>query len=305
MSKTRRPLSQTNTLFSTQFFKLAGRATPYLVTAAVLATFAAPTSAEGTQPPLHCSIDASMAPHAFMSADGTLQGFQIDLFKEVARRMHREINIEPMAHAGEFPALFAGRIDFICGPMTVTKERAKNVIFTEPYLWTEWQFAIKKDSPSIKSEDDLKGKTIAVTKGIPQEKWLADKADSMNIKVLPFEGQSDAIQAVIQGRAYGYVNGTSSAKYLAMKIPQVKADWIVPGTRSAWATPFRKDNVKLRKEVEDAMVCMKKDGFIAKLSEKWFGVPPKDDDAEVTVFPGYGPVDFDGYDPTPQNPDCE
>jgi polar amino acid transport system substrate-binding protein len=219
--------------------------------------------------------------------------------------MHRKIDIEPMAHAGEFPALFAGRIDFICGPMTVTKERAKSVVFTEPYLWTEWQFAIKKGSAPIKSEEDLRGKTFAVTKGIPQEKWLNEKAQALNLKVLPFEGQSDAIQAVVQGRAYGYVNGTTSIKYLATKVPMVVADWVVPGTRSAWATPLRKDNGELRKQIEDALVCMKRDGSIAKLSEKWFGVPPKADDAEVTSFPGYGPPDFEGYDPTPQKPDCK
>lgn len=298
-------LSSPMDLLPTLVSGLTARRVASAIALTAAAMLAAPASAQTAQAPLHCSIDASMAPHAFMRPDGKLDGFQIDLFKEVARRMKRQINIEPMAHAGEFPALFAGRIDFICGPMTVTKERAKNVLFTEPYLWTEWQFAIKKGSPPITSEEDLRGKTLTVTKGIPQEKWLNERASKLNIKVLPFEGQSDAIQAVIQGRAYGYVNGTTSIKYLASKIPQVVADWVVPGTRSAWSTPLRKDNGELRNQIEDALACMKKDGFIAKLSEKWFGVPPKADDAEVTVFPGYGPLDFEGYDSTPQNPSCQ
>src|SRR5690606_13888480 len=68
----------------------------------------------GTQDkaPLHCSIDPTFAPHAMVNLKGELEGFQIDLFTEVARRLGREINIEPMAHAGEFPALASKRIDF-------------------------------------------------------------------------------------------------------------------------------------------------------------------------------------------------
>ena len=49
---------------------------------------------------------------------------------------------------------------------------------------------------------------------------------------------------------------------------------------------------------------MKRDGFIARISERWFGDRPGPDQAENIVFPGYGPPDMPGYDPTPQNPNC-
>jgi polar amino acid transport system substrate-binding protein len=261
-------------------------------------------SAASAQEPLHCSIDPTFAPHAMVTLDGKLEGFQIDLFNEVARRMGRDINIEPMAHAGEFPALASKRIDFICGPMTVTEERAATLLFTEPYLWTAWQFGIKEGSAPITSEEDLRGKTFSVIKGIPAEKWFHDNAERLDVKVLPFEGQADAIQAVLQGRAYAYVNGSSSVKYVATQVPGIVADWVKPDTRTAWAAPFRADSDELRKAVEDTLVCMKRDGFIAQISEKWFGAAPQPGDAEVTEFPGYGTPGFKGYDTAPQNPNC-
>jgi polar amino acid transport system substrate-binding protein len=49
---------------------------------------------------------------------------------------------------------------------------------------------------------------------------------------------------------------------------------------------------------------MKRDGTVARLSERWFGAAPKEDDAERVVFPGYGPPGLPGYDPKPHEPRC-
>jgi len=112
------------------------------------------------------------------------------------------------------------------------------------------------------------------------------------------------VQAVIQGRAYANLSGNTVVRYSASRTPQYIADFVLPGTRMHWATPFRKDSAAMRNQVEDILTCMKRDGTIATLSEKWFGNRPGPDQAEVMEFPGYGPPDLPGYDPTPQNPRC-
>ena len=50
-----------------------------------------PVQAQTAQPPLRCAVDGTFAPHAFPALSGGVQGFQIDLFREVARRMGREL----------------------------------------------------------------------------------------------------------------------------------------------------------------------------------------------------------------------
>jgi polar amino acid transport system substrate-binding protein len=49
---------------------------------------------------------------------------------------------------------------------------------------------------------------------------------------------------------------------------------------------------------------MKKDGTVAKLSEKWFGSKPAPDDLENVSFPGHGIPDLPGYEPNAPDPDC-
>src|SRR5262245_46058295 len=44
-----------------------------------------------------------------------------------------------------------------------------NMLFTAGYLWTAYQFGIKKGSEPIKDWADLKGKSVSVNKGTPHE----------------------------------------------------------------------------------------------------------------------------------------
>ncbi|MDB5412795.1 MAG: polar amino acid transporter substrate-binding protein [Rubritepida sp.] len=272
--------------------------------AAVLAAAASSPALAQAQPPLRCAVDGTFAPHAFPSLQGGVQGFQIDLFREVARRMGREITIDSASFSGLVPALNAGRYDFLCAPTTVTPERAANLLFTEGYLFTELQFGIRRGTTPIRSEEDLRGKTISVNKGTPYEQWVTNNAQRLNLTLMAFDTQPDAVQAVIQGRAFANLSGNTVVRYSASRTPLYVADFILPGTRFHWATPFRLDSGAMRNQVEDVLTCMKRDGTIARLSERWFGSAPGPDQAEVMEFPGYGPPGLPGYDATPQNPTC-
>jgi len=263
-----------------------------------------PVQAQTAQPPLRCAVDGTFAPHAFPALSGGVQGFQIDLFREVARRMGRELVVDSANFAGLIPAMNAGRYDFLCAPVTVTRERAEQLLFTEGYLWTELQFGIRRGSQPIRTEEDLRGATVSVNKGTPYENWVNANRERLNLTPLVFDSQADAAQAVIQGRARANLAGNTVVRYTASRSPQYVADFVLPGTRLHWGSPFPREATALRRQVEDVLVCMKRDGTVARLSERWFGNRPGPDQAEVIEFPGYGPPDMPGYDPTPQNPTC-
>ena len=95
-----------------------------------------------------------------------LQGFNIDLANEIAKRLKRKIIIDAAQFSGLVPALQAGTYDFLAAPTTVTKERAENMLFTEGYLNTDFQFLIKKGSPKVAKLEDLKGKTVSRQQGL-------------------------------------------------------------------------------------------------------------------------------------------
>jgi polar amino acid transport system substrate-binding protein len=260
--------------------------------------------AQTTQPPLRTGVDGTFAPHSFPKLGGGIEGFQIDLFTEAAKRMKREIIIDNTSFSGLIPGLQAGRYDFIAAPTTVTKERAENMLFTAGYLWTSYQFGIKKGSAPIKAWADLKGKAVAVNKGTPYETLSKAEGEKNGFAVQVYETQPDAIQAVLSGRAYATLAGNTVIVYAASKNPQFVADLELTATRASWAAPLRKDSAALRNQLQDALDCMKKDGTIAKMSEKWFGRVPAPDALERVITPGYGVPGMPGYDPTPHPLNC-
>src|ERR1700716_1611770 len=244
--------------------------------------------AQSNLPPLRTGVDGTFAPHAMPKLGGGIEGFQIDLFTEVARRMKREITIDSVSFSTLIPGLLSGRYDFIAAPTTVTKERAESLIFTAGYLWTAFQFGIKKGSAPIKGWEDLEGKVGAGNKGPPYEPLSKAMGEKYGFTVQVYDTQPDATQAVLSGRAYATLGGNTTIVYAASKNPQFVADLVLKETRAHWAAPFRKDSVALRNEMQDTLDCMKKDGTIAKLAEKWFGQKPDADDLAVVITPGYG-----------------
>ncbi len=273
---------------------MLGRRIALIVTSLFLAG-----SALAQQPPLRTGVDGTFAPHAMPKLGGGTEGFQIDLFTEVAKRMKREIAIDAVSFSTLIPGMMAGRYDFIAAPTTVTKERAENMLFTAGYLWTAYQFGIRKGSAPIKDWSDLKGKAVAVNKGTPYENLSKAEGAKHGFEVQPYDTQPDAIQAVVSGRAYAVLGGNTTIVYAASKNPNFVADLELTNTRAHWAAPFPKQSVALRNQMQDVLNCMKKDGTIAKMSEKWFGRVPPPDALERVITPGYGVPGMPGYDATP------
>ncbi|QQS14678.1 MAG: transporter substrate-binding domain-containing protein [Rhodospirillales bacterium] len=265
---------------------------------------AGPALAQTALPPLRTGVDGTFAPHAMPKLGGGIEGFQIDLFTEVAKRMKREITIDAVSFSTLIPGMASGRYDFIAAPTTVTKERAENMLFTAGYLWTAFQFGIKKGSAPIKGWEDLKGKAVSVNKGTPYEKLSKEMGEKHGFTVQVYDTQPDATQAVLSGRAYATLGGNTTIVYAASKNPQFVADLELKETRAHWAAPVPKGNVELRKQLQDALDCMKKDGTIVKLSTKWFGREPPADGLERVITPGYGVPGMPGYDPTPHALNC-
>ncbi len=218
--------------------------------------------------------------------------------------MHRPVEVEGGNFAGLIPAMNSGRYDFLLAPVTATQERAENMLFTEGYLFTAFQFGIHKGTAPITGLDQIKGKVIAVNKGSAYDAWVHDNAEKYGFTPLVLDTFTDATLAVAQNRAFAQLGGNTSIRYAAQKNPQFVADFVIKDTRAHWSLAARKGDTATRDMLENALECLKKDGTLVKLSEKWFGTTPAPDDAERVVFPGYGVPGLPGYDPTPHEPKC-
>ena len=248
-------------------------------------------------------LDGTFAPHAMPKLDGGVEGFNVDLANEIGKRLGVKMDITAAQWSGLLPGMQAGTYDFIVAPTTLTEARSKSMLFTEGYLNTDFQFVVKKGAPKVSKLEEFKDKVIAVNKGSAYDKWARGLVDQIGWKVESFGTNTDAVQAVISGRAFANVAGNTVSAWAVKKNPQIELSYL-HSTGRVFSMPFRKDSVELRNKVENVIECMKTDGTIAKLSEKWFGVTPAAGSAAVTVQVGYGEPGFEGHDPTPHEAKC-
>lgn len=274
----------------------------YVFATALLAAALAPGWALAQQP-LKTAVDGTFAPHAMPRLEGGIQGFNVDLANEIGKRLKRPVEITATQFSGILPSLQAGTIDFVAAPVTVTKERAENYLFTEGYLNTDYQFLTKKGEPAITDLKQFKGKVISVNKGSAYDSWARGLEAEIGWTVESFGTQTDAVQAVMAGRAYANVAGNTVIQYAAKQNPQLQLSY-VHSTGLVWSAALRKDSKELLGQIENAIECMKKDGTIAGMHERWFGIKPPAGSAAVTIFPGTGVPGMPGYDATPREPKC-
>ncbi|MDX2103946.1 MAG: polar amino acid ABC transporter substrate-binding protein [Alphaproteobacteria bacterium] len=272
-----------------------------MMTGIALATLV--TSGALAQQPLRTAVDGTFAPHAMPRLAGGVEGFNIDLANEIGKRLGRPVTIAATQFSGILPGLAAGTYDFVAAPVTVTRERAENLLFTEGYLNTDFQFVVRADAPEITQLEQLRGRVIAVNRGSAYDTWARDLAQQHGWTVESFGTNTDAIQAVMTGRAFANVGGNTVSAWAVKQNNRLKLSYL-HSTGLVWSVPVRQDSGALRADLENAIECLKLDGTIATLHERWFGTKPAPGSAAVTVFPGTGVPGMPGYDATPRTPRC-
>ncbi|MDP0928928.1 transporter substrate-binding domain-containing protein [Paracoccus onubensis] len=249
------------------------------------------------------AVDGTFAPHAMPTMDGGLEGFNIDLINVIGERLGAEIEIVATQYSGILPGLQAGTYDFVIAPTTITPERAEAYYFSEGYLNTDFQFLVKAGGPEITELEQFEGQVIAVNKGSAYDSWARELADEIGWTVESYGTATDAVQAVVSGRAFATVAGNTVIAWAAKQNPAVQLSYL-HSTGLVWGMPFRKGDDELREKIEGVIECLKTDGTIAELHVKWFDSEPAEDSAAVTPRPGWGEPDLPGYVEDDHEPGC-
>ena len=247
-----------------------------------------------TQDSFKVALDGTFAPHAMPKLGGGIEGFNVDLANMIGERLGAEMDIVATQFSGILPGLQAGTYDFVVAPTTITEERAESLLFSEGYLNTDFQFLVKADAPEITDLAGFDGKTIAVNKGSAYDSWARELAGEHDWTVESYGTNTDAVQAVMSGRAFANVAGNTVSAWAAKQNPAVKTSYLFE-TGKVWGMPFRQGDEALRDKVELVIECMKLDGTMAELHEKWFGTAPAEGAAAVTPARGFGEPGFAGY----------
>lgn len=220
-------------------------------------------------------FDDTFVPMGFKDDKGEVTGFDIELAKEVGKRIGKEITFQPIDWSMKESELNSGKIDFIWNGYTITKEREEKVSFTRPYLDNRQVIITLADS-KINSKADLKDAKVGAQNQSSAVDAINKETEVLKRfkdgKVLTFETNNDALMDLEAKRIDAVVADEILARYYisqkgAGKYKVLKEDF----GSEAYGVGIRKSDKALLDKVNKAFDDMKKDGTAKKISEKWFG----------------------------------
>lgn len=219
-------------------------------------------------------LDDNFPPMGFKDEKNEIVGFDIDLAKEAAKRLNREVEFKGIDWASKEAELKSGRVDILWNGLDITEKRKENMLFSEPYMDNKQIIFVKKGTAGITDEKSLAGKVVGTQSAGTAEEYM-DNSEFFKKEVKEVKKYSDYVSAFMDlenGRIDAVVGDEITGRYYMSKHPEtIEAVDTAVGEVSTFGIGFAKENQALRDDVQKVLNEMKADGTIAKISEKWFG----------------------------------
>ncbi|KQT84068.1 amino acid ABC transporter substrate-binding protein [Aurantimonas sp. Leaf443] len=238
--------------------------------AALLAAPAAAGSLKDIQAAkvLRIGTEGTYAPFTYHEASGALVGFDVEIGREIARRL----GVEPQFVEGKWDGLIAGlasdRYDAVINQVGITPERQARFDFSDPYIVSRAVLIVKEGNDAIASFADLKGKRAAQSLTSNYGKI----AEGAGATLVGTDGFDQSVQLVLTGRADATINDNLS--FLDFKKQKPDAPVTVVATQedaAASGVIVQKGNPELTAAINEALAEMKADGTYETISQKYFG----------------------------------
>ena len=246
-----------------------------LIALLVVAVLATPVDAQSTldtvkkRGKLVAGVKTDFPPFGTVDAGGKNVGFDVDVAHRFARALfndEQQVELVAVTSGNRIPFLQSGKIDIIIATVTITDERRQVVEFSDPYFMSGSLILVPKAS-TVKSLDDLGGKTVAVVQGAIQDKDVEQLQPKANR--LKFGKVSEAVLAVKGGRADAYVHDDIVILSLTRENADLKAvgKTFVP---RPYGIAVRKGDTEFINWVNAELKKMHADGTYDRLWKKYF-----------------------------------
>jgi len=215
------------------------------------------------------ALTGQYPPFNFVDENNQVTGFDVEIGKEVAKRIGVEGVPVTTAWDGIIGGLLAKKYDLICGSMAITPKRLETIDFSDPYYRSGAQI-FTQNSSSVNSLDDLKGKKVGVTLGTTYEEWVRKNISGAGVRT--YKGVPDMVLETANGRIAAFVTDKIVG---ALAIKEKGAPLKLVGDllyEEKMGIALNQGNPELKAAVNNALTGMKNDGTYHSISMKWLGI---------------------------------
>jgi ABC-type amino acid transport substrate-binding protein len=222
---------------------------------------------------LKVGMSPDYPPLAFKQ-EGRVVGIEADNIQALSNLIGQELRVVEMPFAQLIPALQAGEIDIIMSGLSVTEERAKKVIFTNPYMEMGQMAIMLTDKVARFSKPwsiYAEGVRIGVEPGTTGATYAESELEDAQIKYFAdadaaFAGlRKDDIDLYIHDAptSWQLATGGDNADLISLYTP-------LTNETLAWAVG--KNDARLAVEINSALAKMKANGTLRYILNRWIPV---------------------------------
>ncbi|MFT0531918.1 transporter substrate-binding domain-containing protein [Castellaniella hirudinis] len=250
--------------------------------AALIATAFCVSSTALAADVIRLGVDPTFPPYESIDAKGDMQGVDIDLGNAICAEMKVECKWVRINFDGAIPALNARKIDAILSALTITKERAKQVLFSTTLYNSPSRMMVDKSQDLDTTLEAVKGKTIGVAQGTSQAAYANKHWKGKGVNLVMYQNEEKSQQDLVLGRVDALLSD-SAASLFFLETPQ-GSKFHMSGSSvvdpevfgNGVAMGLRLNDTELQTRIDTAINTLKKTGEYQKIIEKYkqYGLEP-------------------------------
>ena len=217
---------------------------------------------------LTIATEGTYAPFSYYDDKNELKGYDVDIAREVAKKLNLKIEFLTAPWDAMLAAFDAGKADAVFNQVSVTDERKKKYDYAQPYTVVHGAIITHKDNDDIKSFDDLKGKKNADS---ATSNW-AKVAASYGAQNVTVDSFSKSMELLVSKRVDTVVRDNIVFYDFIKQRPGAPVKIAAEGSDTDYTAPIvQKGNTELAEQISKAIEELKNEGKLAEISIRYFG----------------------------------
>ena len=207
---------------------------------------------------IRIGVFTDKAPFGYIDENGKNQGFDIYFTDRIAKDLGVKVEYISLDPASRVEYAETAKVDIVAANFTVTPERAEKVDFSFPYMKVSLG-VVSPDGAVIKSVEDLKDKTLIVSKGTTAEYYFSK--NHPEIKLQKYDSYTDAYNALLDGRGDAFSTDNTEVLAWAKANPGFTVGIDSLGDVDTIAVAVQKGNIDLLNWINDEIKELAKENF--------------------------------------------
>jgi polar amino acid transport system substrate-binding protein len=195
-----------------------------------------------------------------------IEGFDIDLFKAIAEKANLEVEFINVTWDPLLAGMAQGTYDAAISSISITAERQKAMLFSDPYFAAGQLIAVRKDNTTITGKASLSGKKVGVQLGTTGNIEVNNIAGAT---AKPYDDIGLAFQDLMNGQIDAVVaDNPLVLSYVGKYSSKLKTSGEVFSAEN-YGIAVAKGKEDLLKKINDGLKKVLAEGIIETLSDKW------------------------------------